>query len=701
MCGILPHVGFYHTFLLTLYIESAYCKFRMKNPIIQDQRHLELYGDDPVVVSGERIKNIISYYSKSYEISENNFNQNYLTDFVRYLANYRSISGNVIKPWDDANEYFMPSTNITIENYVARMMETVRGGRDFLTVIPRGRDDKDKSRLIELYLRYTFEQPMKGYQKLVDNFRTKLIYGTSIATIPWNLDLQIRKIPGKYIFDTFDNSWVKDSQNQEVQDFTGIDTKTVLDENPTFVLKDLMEEVKVKDHPDLEIHDIFNVKVDPAGGKDINDHAFTIIESIETLDTVNRKVAQNIYDADQAKKLRFWLNTDKARIERDEFFRTVSLEEKDTAHANRASAEGLHDAPGVQNGIRIWTCYGRHVLDGEFEDETIAIIAEKNFLLRFTPTHFRINGIPYRPILVDRFITLPHRFYGIGIGEILEPLNYLLNHSVNQILNHGDTYNSPPLIYPESGNWDPEHNMFGPGQTWQSDNPEGFKILATPDIKTSQVQMITFFEGFIQKSLGISDFTSGGGSGSIVNNQTAHGLANILRETNRRIDFYAQNSHETFIRDMYEMMLKESQQFLDVVEIPKITDIQDFNFEEIFNKDIQGFYDIKIFADSLTSSKEFEQLKWLQLLPLFAQLTGQGQQPLYDVQKMGDRVLEAYGEPFPETFHNTQPNPLAGLIPGSGQGQQDISNTPDVPSTSSEGASIDSGGLGNLNPEVG
>lgn len=622
---------------------------------MQDERSAKLYGEEPIVVDSSRYQELIGYYNSRFSESEAWFQKNYEQDFIQYSANYQSIPGDVVKPWNDANDYFMPSTNITVENYVARFLQTVRGGRDFLTVYPRGREDAERAKMVQLYLRYMFETPMRGHPKLVDHFRNKSIFGTSIATMPWNLEFSKERIPGKYLFDTEADDWVREipeendsGENPPPKDFSGVDLRPILGKGSSFKVRELFRDVKIADHPDLEVLDLFNVKIDPSGGPDIQKHAYTIIETVETIDQIKRKAKQGIYSQSEVDKLVASVNAAKS----DENPSSVNLADDNQGIRTRNAIEGKSIDDGVINGVKLWICYGRHEIDQDFEEETITIIANKRFLLRFRPSSYKINGKSYRPLLVDRFITLPHRFYGIGIGQILEDLNYLLNHLVNQILNHGDIYNSPPLIVPSDSNWEPSEHIYGPGQTWLSENAEGFRILPTPDIKGSQIQMITFVEGFIQKSLGINDFTLGGSSSNIVNNDTAHGLASIMRETNRRVDFYAQNSHETFIRDMYEMILWQSQQFMDETMIPKITDIDNgFSFTEVSNEDIQGMYDFRIFADSLTASKEFDQAKWQNLLQIFSQLVDPATQtPLYDIKKLGSKVLEAFGEPFPENF---------------------------------------------------
>ena len=644
--------------------------------MIQDERAIKLYGDKPVIISKDEYRAIIDYYSRSYTKSEDWFRRDYEDDFIRYRANYLSIPGDVVKPWADGNEYFMPSTNITVENYVARQMETVRGARDFLTVFPRGRDDAVKAKSAELYLNYTFENPMKGYQKLVDVFRCKDIYGTTIATMPWAYEVHKNRVQGTYIWDRTFQDWIREAQEEgnapddngllPPKDFSGLILGPILESDENLVVRDLFSEATIKDHPDLDVQDLFNVKVDPAGGNDIQNHAFTIVESIETEDEIRRKVAQNIYDKEQANLLFEFLQTQKNEVRerrRSDFNPSIS---------DRNAIEGQTDDYGVEKGVRIWICYGKHEFDYEgFEEEAITIIAENKFLLRHRQTHFQTSGRPYRPILVDRFISLPNRFYGIGIGQILEDLNYLLNHQVNQVLNHGDLYNSPPLIYPAEGQWDPEFNIFGPGQSWASDNTDGFKILETPDIKASQVAMIQFVEGFIAKSLGVNDFTLDNASDA---SRTAHGLANVIREANRRIDFYAQNTHEGFVRDMYEMMLWQAQQFMDETEIRKITDKieengEPFTFTNVKNEDIQGLFDFKIFADSITSSREFEQVQWQNNLQIFSQLVDpRSQAPLYDIKKLGDRALQSQGEPFPENYHAAPPQQgppgQLGVLPG-------------------------------------
>jgi hypothetical protein len=660
----------------------------MVNKNIQDERQSTLYGDKPIIIGKERYSEIINYYCKCHKNSYDWFKRNYEQDFIRYFANYLSIPGEIYKPWSEANDYFMPATNINVETILARTLETIRGGRDFVTIFPRGRDDEQKSKIIQLYLRYTFENKMKGYTKLVDGYRTKLIYGTSIYSMPWELEYCKKKIPGVYIYDKETKEFIKEIQEEATEgkptykDFSGVDVKPILDSNPSFVIKDLFEDVKLKDNSNLELLDIFNVKIDPTGGNDIQKHRFTIVETVETIDTIRRKAYEGIYDKEQVNALIGSFSKDKS-LGAENTSANLTLDNPGLMDRNSIDGKSNDDL-NVENGVKIWICYGRHEIGYDrFEEETITVIANQNFLLRFTQTPFEINGQTYRPLLVDRFITLPHRFYGIGVCQVLESLNYLLNHLVNQILNHGDLYNSPPLIIPTEGQFEVENNILGPGQTWQSDNSDGFKILETPDIKSSQVTMITFIEGFMQKTLGISDFTLGQGSGNIVKNDTAHGMANILRETNRRLDFYATNSQELFLKAMFEMIIWEAQKFLDEEEIPKITDMDKeeikFTFNKVTNENVQGLYDVKIFADSLTASKEFEQIKWQTQIQMLGQLqdpiTGM---PLYDMRKMGDKWMEAFGEPYPEKLHY-QPPPEAlamGMTPETPDKSPPNLNTP-------------------------
>ncbi len=651
---------------------------------IENAKSDRIYSENPIQSTPKQTERILKFFKDSFFQSKEWFRRNYEEDFIRYSANFQNIPGDVMKPWPEANDYFLPSTQINIESYVSRLMETIRGAREFVSVMPRGRDDQEKARIIEQYLRYMFENRMNGFPNLVNGIRNTLIYGTSIYTMPWELKIHEREIPGKYLFDAEIDDWVREIPEENSfqreppppKDFSGVDLTPVLNVYPNFEIRPLIEEVVLEDAPKLELQDVFNVKIDPHGGPDIQEHAFVIVESIESKDTIRRKVNQGIYDEGQVRAL----------MSRISEMHEESLKDTNESIEARDAIEEIITDFGRLDGIKIWTCYGKQSLteDG-LEDEVIAVIAGNGkFVLRLVKTPFHVNGIPYKPLLVDRFIELPHRFYGIGIGNILEQLNYLINHTLNQILNHGDLYNSPPLVVPENAIWDSDAIIWGPGQTFRSDDAQSFKILETPDIKQSQVLLLQFLEGFIQKSLGINDFVTQGGG--IVNNQTAHGLANILRETNRRIDFYARNMQETFLKNMFQMVLKESQQFLDRMEIPRILDIDEdgqaaFDFTEVFNADLQGGYDIKIFTDSLTASREFQQLKWTQLIQLFGQLvdpfTGQ---PIYDIKKLGDQVLRAFDEPFPDRFHlNAEQNPISQIVPAQPQPREADSRRPATP----------------------
>lgn len=543
--------------------------FNRKAVVSQDHRAKSLYSDNPIIFPEDMIPDLIETMRSEFHESEDWQQRNYESDWVRYSADYQSIPGEMFKPWPGANDYFLPAPNITVENYVARFMESIRGAREFITIRPRGRSDLETAEMIQHLLRYQFEEEINGYKLAEDNFRNKCIFGTSISVVPYVIENHVRKIDGVYLFDEEQEKFVLEAAEEAPdpslrgpKDFSALSKEeldVILERNLNLSIKDLFETVTITDRPDPEVLDIFKVKIDPNGGNDIHSHRFIYIETSETIDEIKRKAAQGIYDEGQVKDLLASLSTDGGQEARNDFER----------HRD-ASEDFSTDTRDTKGSVRLWIRYGRHTMpDLDLEDETISIIANEQFLLRLVRTPYEEDGVPYRPILVDRFIELPHRFYGIGICEILKDLSYLLNHSVNQILNHGDIYNSPPLIHPQDGTWDPSTTIMGPGQTIASDNSDGFKFLLTPDIKPSQIQMLAFIEAFIQKSLGVQDFTLQAGSEA---SKTAHGLANVLRESNRRIDFYAKKSHEQFFKKLFEILLKMNKKFMDDREIRIISD---------------------------------------------------------------------------------------------------------------------------------
>jgi hypothetical protein len=128
------------------------------------------------------------------------------------------------------------------------------------------------------------------------------------------------------------------------------------------------------------------------------------------------------------------------------------------------------------------------------------------------------------------------------------------------------------------------------------------------------------------------------------------------------------------------MILIESQLFLDREEIPKITDIDEkeltkiFGFNIVTNEDIQGFYNIKIFANSLTASREFDQVKWQNLGEVLTPLVNpQTQIPIYDPKSLGDKILESNGEPFPSNYYYVPDEQMAQLA-GGGDAQGPTKN---------------------------
>ncbi len=618
---------------------------------MSDPRQARLYGEKPIVIPEEKYQDIVDYYIKCYTNSDEWFRRNYEHEFIRFYANYLSIPGdNQYKPWPTANDYFMPSTNIAIENYVARQVGTIKGAKEFVSVLPRGKDDEKKAEASQSILRYYFENPMEGFQKAVTSFRNTDIYGTSIAAMPWSYEIYKVEIPGVYLWDTETEKYVVevDFQGDEEappMNFASVeDLSVVLAENPNFKKRKLFEDVVIKDCPDLQILDLLNVRVDPNGGPDIQKHEYVIIESIETRDTLRRKAENGIYDKDQVDKLLRKLNPD----------RTLRLSDKNQGQQERDNIERKITNIGKRGGLLVKTCYGKHKVDFStnvdgtepmdvFEEECISIIVEDLELVKMGITPFTRKGIPYRPLLVDRFIELPNRFYGVGPAQILEPLNYVLNHLVNQVLNQGDLFNAAPLITPLDSDFDPQFVSYGPAQTWQSDNPDGFKLLPVPDVKSSQMQMIIFFQEFIQKSLGINDFTTGGQGSQ--HNQTARGIASVIREVNRRIDFYAAGSHNNFYKKMFEMMMWQLQEFMSPDELPRITDAseKEIDIVAVFGDGLDIDADVKVRSDLLTATREVERAQTKELLEIALKSRDEDTgQFILDIVEITDLLAKTY-----------------------------------------------------------
>lgn len=190
--------------------------------------------------------------------------------------------------------------------------------------------------------------------------------------------------------------------------------------------------------------------------------------------------------------------------------------------------------------------HGRWEDDDGHTHELIALCCpdEKRFL-GFVPNRFyfktgRRQFVHYCAFPQDG------KFWSRGVPEILRGIRSMLDALVNTGLDRNSLHGNPPLLFNlKMSGFDPTEHKFGPGKSWGLRNitPEMIRVLELPTSPMNDFEYEQLLFSIVQKVFGINDVgmsgTRGlGGSVAGATSKTAHGVAQLIQESNIRFDVY-------------------------------------------------------------------------------------------------------------------------------------------------------------------
>jgi len=192
--------------------------------------------------------------------------------------------------------------------------------------------------------------------------------------------------------------------------------------------------------------------------------------------------------------------------------------------------------------IREW--YGTYEVNGKERELVVVIAPEYNILLGWDFDKFKQKTGMNR--LVHRCpIPMEGQVIGMSVPTFIKGLRDALDASWNQMIDRGQRFNNPPVIYGYGSGFDPNKHNWG-YRFWPEKVPGSLRVLATPHTEQIEFAKIELLIGLIQRLFGVTDTTSGVEN---PNNQTYGGITTLLAEGNVNIDMLIQTLNESNIQE--------------------------------------------------------------------------------------------------------------------------------------------------------
>lgn len=290
----------------------------------------------------------------------------------------------------------------------------------------------------------------------------------------------------------------------------------------------------------------------------------------------------------------------------------------------------------------------------ELEDEFIAVVHIQSRTL----SQLRKNRFPLkkRPFINDYFMPDDTgRRAGIGVYELMDPLQKCYDNLYNQFIYGVELSNNPIVFFSPTGNMRDERFKIEKGYAYPTSDPNSVKLFSFPPPNDSIREAMGMVQQWAQFLFGISDYAAGMTS-DIDPSASGKKVQLIVEQGNVRLNMIIKRKNDT-LKEIFKRWFLLYQANMPPNKFMRIAGEQDdpWKFNAITYEDfaLQSLPDFELTGNVLNANKQLEANKAIaiyQLLApnfLFNVQTSQGLQ-LYTsltkwlIDKIGDAELSRF-----------------------------------------------------------
>ena len=265
------------------------------------------------------------------------------------------------------------------------------------------------------------------------------------------------------------------------------------------------------------------------------------------------QVAQMVYDGkylpEMKDALTFGIGGEKA---------SASQRMKD--HQSAQEGDGATVLEDRGDDLRMYKLHLEVDINGDGREESVYVEYHKD-----SSTIARITPYPYktRPYDASRYVRREHRFYGIGVPEMMESIQRGINTSVNQAIDNATLANTRVLAARRKSAAAKSLDSWYPGKKVVFDSTDDLKPFQLGEVYPSVFEIGRVLQALGERRTGVSDYNLGRETGGSTGQGTATSTMALLQEASRRFDLYAKDIRRS-LGEIGIQLLERFQQFKPV-----------------------------------------------------------------------------------------------------------------------------------------
>ena len=553
--------------------------------------------------------------------------QQYWTDSIdlrnrnRLFERWYKLSRNAMEvngfPQEEKSNFSVPMILWQILAKLSKEIDALLGEESEISVRAIGKSDLERVDKIRRWMNWRIKVSLKLFKPIYDYLMQKYRYGTVIAMIGWETKTRLVK-KQEPVFEQVPGPPGPNGLATLVQKQVGF--------------KPVEKEIIEKDGPFVKIENIEDW-VFPANKEDIinGDHFIRIV----------RLTMDDMVDLKNQGKIDESVLTEKFKKELANLSDAVSGNEEIHGKPIRDAKQQQEGLPAIplspRGDVRVYNWFGRFRIDDKDEktSEVVAFYQPDTKVLLGVARLVDMFPDGRRPFVCSKMISDPNRALGIGICEMLEPIQRELDAFSNLARDAGEGAIGPVIFYEPASGFDPKAQKMEAYQAIPVADASGVKAVNLGDINLQPYVLLKQDDlSFAEKLTGITDAQLGR-TGDAPNQPRTFGQTALLQaESNVRLLLDIRLERES-LRELLDRIWELDKNYLDEDIFFRVT--EEPGGDVLTKEDMQGSYDFDLGPVTSISNRQVEDQKLSQALALAGQL-GQPQIAIALMKKILERL---------------------------------------------------------------